>query len=77
MAAILNPFVPDAPFLYPLETSENRNFFWCFQGVEKECIGNKWVNESNLVPDFQWINKDYVFLAKRESKFLNKNKKFL
>ena len=29
----LNPFVPNAPFLYPLKT--------CFQGVEKGCIGNK------------------------------------
>ena len=33
------PFVPNAPFLYPLKT------FWCFQGVEKGCIGNEWVNE--------------------------------
>ena len=34
-----NPYVPNAPFLYPLKTSENRT------GVEKECIGNKWVNQ--------------------------------
>ena len=27
-----NPFVPNAPFLYPLKTSENRKVFWCFQG---------------------------------------------
>ena len=38
----INPYVPNAPFLYPLKT-ENRKVFWCFQGVEKECIGNKWV----------------------------------
>ena len=38
----INPFVPNAPFLYILKTSENR-FFWCFQGVEKGCIGNEWV----------------------------------
>ena len=38
-----NPFVPNAPFLYPLKT-ENRKIFWCFQGVEKGCIGNEWVN---------------------------------
>ena len=31
----INPFVPNAPFLYPLKTSENRK-------VEKGCIGNKW-----------------------------------
>ena len=28
----------------PLKISENRKVFWCFQGVEKGCIGNKWVN---------------------------------
>ena len=45
-----NSFVPNAPFLYPLVTSKNlvksknRKAFWCFQGVEKGCIGNKWVN---------------------------------
>ena len=38
-----NSFVPDAPFLYTLKTSENLNIFWRFQGVGKGCIGNKWV----------------------------------
>ena len=33
-------FVPNALFLYPLKTLENLTVFWCFQGVEKECIGN-------------------------------------
>ena len=32
----INPFVPNAPFLYPLKTSENRK-------VEKRCTGSKWV----------------------------------
>ena len=40
----INPFVSNAPFLYPLKTSENLTVFWCFQGVEKGCIGNEWVN---------------------------------
>ena len=40
----LNPFTSNAPFLYPLKTSENRKVFWCFQRVEKGCIGNEWVN---------------------------------
>ena len=40
---LFNPFVPNAPFLYPLKTSQNRKIFWCFQEVEKGCIGNKWV----------------------------------
>ena len=39
----IDPFVSNAPLLYPLKTSENRKVF-CFQGVEKGCIGNKWVN---------------------------------
>ena len=39
----INPFVPNAPFLYPLKTSENLSVFWCFQGVEKGCLGNEWV----------------------------------
>ena len=39
----LNPFVPNAPFLYSLKTLENLKDFWCFQEVEKRCIGNEWV----------------------------------
>ena len=39
----INLFVPNTPFLYPLKTSVNYKVFWCFQGVEKEWIGNKWV----------------------------------
>ena len=31
------------PFLYPLKTLENLTVF-CFQGVEKGFMGNKWVN---------------------------------
>ena len=42
--ALFNPFAPNAPFLYSLKTSENRKVFWCFQGIEKWCIGNKYVN---------------------------------
>ena len=40
----LNSFIPNAPFLYPLKTSEKWKVFYCFQGVEKWCIGKKWVN---------------------------------
>ena len=40
---LLNSFVPNAPFLYPLKLSENRKIISCFQGVEKGCIGNEWV----------------------------------
>ena len=41
---IYNPFVPNAPFLYPLKALENFTAFWYFQGLEKGCIGNEWVN---------------------------------
>ena len=44
---VFHPLVPNAPFLYPLKTSENRKVFWCFQGVEKGYIGNKWVNSTS------------------------------
>ena len=40
---LINPFVPNAPFLYPLKTSEKFTVFLCFQWVEKGCIRNGWV----------------------------------
>ena len=43
-ANIINPFVLNAPFLYSLRTSKNLKVFWCFQGIEKGCIGKRWVN---------------------------------
>ena len=46
MGRLVNPFVPNAPFLYPLKTSENRKVYCYFQGVEKGCIGNEWVNKN-------------------------------
>ena len=42
---LLNPFVPNAHFLYPLKTSENLTVF-CFQGAEKGYIGNQRVKET-------------------------------
>ena len=42
----INPFIPNAPFLYPLKISENRKVY--FQGVDKEYIGNEWVNEDYI-----------------------------
>ena len=41
--SVFNPFVPNAPFLYPLKASENRKGFCCFLGVKKGCIGSRWV----------------------------------
>ena len=45
---VINPFVPNAPFLYPLKTSENCRVFWCFQLIEKGCTGNRWVKGFKL-----------------------------
>ena len=39
----VNPFAPNPPFLCPLKTSENRKFSVFFRGLDKGCIGNKWV----------------------------------
>ena len=44
----VNPFFPNVAFLYPLKTSEIRKVFWCFQGVQKRCIGNEWLSTSCL-----------------------------
>ena len=40
-----NSFVSNAPFLYPLKTSET---VISFQGVEKGCIGNEWVKTKSF-----------------------------
>ena len=37
---LLNPFAPSAPFLYPLKKPSG---FIMFSGIEKRCIGNKWL----------------------------------
>ena len=50
----INPFFPNAPFLYPLKTSKNLTVFWYFQGVEKGCIGNEWVNFCITLPLFSY-----------------------
>ena len=41
---LINPFVLNVTFFYPQKISENFTVFWCFQGVKKGCVGNKWVN---------------------------------
>lgn len=50
---LLNPFVPNESFFYPLKTSGNLKIFLCFQGVDKECIGNEWVNIKFNQQDYQ------------------------
>ena len=53
---LLNPFAPNAPFHYPLKTSQNLTVFWRLQGVENGCIGNEWVNDF----PFTWITNHFV-----------------
>ena len=56
----LTHFFPNAPFLYPLKTSENR----CFQRVEKSALG-----KNGLVYYFEHIfsySKDHLVLAQIE-----------
>ena len=50
-------FVANAPFLYPLKTSEILKLF-CFQWVEKRCVGNKWVNVAYLLTE--WTNQQRI-----------------
>ena len=50
-----NPFVHSATFLYPFKISEKLTIFWCFQGVEKGCIGKKCVKyQISEVSSFFW-----------------------
>ena len=49
----INLFVPNAPFLYPLKTSQKLQVFWCFQGIEKGCIGNICVKTIKIINLFQ------------------------
>ena len=55
-----NPFFPNAPFFYPLETSENRKVFGYFQGVEKGCIGNGWVKINRFIDPHRLTYYVYV-----------------
>ena len=58
--------------------------FWCFEGVEKGCIGNKWVNKRyrcfpfNFDKSFStyFLPKIFVWLA-RESLKVTTEKRFL
>ena len=59
-----NPFLPKTPFLYPLETSEDRKIFWCFQGVEKGSIGSEWV---------KWLFKQLFRTASKSGICFNGN----
>ena len=48
----INSFVPNATFLHPMKTSEKLRVLYCFQGVQKESIGNEWVKYHNRKANF-------------------------
>ena len=69
----INPFVPKAPFFSSLKTSEIRKVFYCLQGVEKGCFGDKWVKylQSDQCP-YSQLN-----LTKRKENFATNLLKFV
>ena len=62
LGSIFNPFVPSSSFLLPLKTIENFTVLWCFQGVEKGCIENQWVNHCKST--VRWCGFCFGFLRK-------------
>ena len=72
----LNPFVPNACFLYPLKTLGNRKVFWCFQGVEKGCNGKEWVNYSDILKYNDRIhgNREKSYISKVERRLLSRGR---
>ena len=59
----LKPFVPNAPFLYPLKTLENWKFFY-FQGVEKGSLGTNSLKLNWFPILFFLMKKDLWVFAK-------------
>ena len=71
---LVNPFVPNAPFLYPLKTSENRKVkkgcIGSREMVKKGCIEKEWVNSNISIQDCL-LNETFFhsFSKKRTSIF--------
>ena len=64
----------NASFFYPLKTSENFTVFWCFQWVEKGCIGNEWVKLGPGVREKIWnliTSKQFLVLSTLTAKQKN------
>ena len=57
---IVNPSVPNAPFLDLLKT-ENLTVFGCSQGEDKGYIGSKWVNIQHLVTS--WVQRQITLIS--------------
>ena len=45
----VNPFVPMHPFSIPLKHQKTVRFYDIFGGIEKGCIGNKWVMQFDVI----------------------------
>lgn len=45
MEFYVNPIVPNALFLYPMEASKSRKGFWWFQGIKKGRIGSGYIED--------------------------------
>ena len=61
----LSPFVPNAPFPYPLKTPENLMVF-CFQGIEKSALGTNRLSEhvKNILNQrFSDVSRGYINLT--------------
>ena len=73
---MFNPFFPNAPFLYAQKTSKNHKAFWCFQEVEKGCIGNNCVKELKLSLKIVLSTQTHapLVLLKHTSKFSHTSK---
>ena len=52
----INPFAPNALFLYSLKASEKRTVIWCFQEVEKGCIEGEWVKATGCHQYLEYIS---------------------
>ena len=53
---MMNPFVPSAPFLYPPKNIRKAYVFQ-FSGLERGCIGNKWIQFEKFTLAINFIKK--------------------
>ena len=70
----INPFFVIGLFLYPLQTSRRSEVLWCFQGVEKETSGMKWLKgpigscKFSIFHEVYNLANIYLFKVNKETK---------
>ena len=78
--AWINPFVPNAPFLYSLKTLENLKIFSCFQVIENGWIGKEQVKDFLIKPWWIFVIAYNCFMRSKitenAEKGINENKFF-